>query len=156
MTLSRTLYAVLQEFGAWLLPLLSKCNQSESFIEGQLAQESICKVNMLSNLRRTKTIWPEGQCFSVWDLTSTVVCIPLWMGWYAERSGKGKFFWTINCLWNIPQILYTQRNFMSSVHCKINLYLSNKGHDKFTIILSPCNILNSLLTYIKLLPASCW
>lgn len=71
-----TLYAVLQEFGTRLLPLLSKCNQGERFIEGQLAQESFGAVNVRHNLRRTKTTWPEGQRFSVWDLNSTAVCIP--------------------------------------------------------------------------------
>lgn len=45
-----TLYAVLQELATRLLSLLSKRNQGESFIEGQLAQESIGGVNVLSNL----------------------------------------------------------------------------------------------------------
>lgn len=62
-TPSPTLYAVLQEFGARLLSLLSKSNQSQRFIEWQLAQGSICGVNLLSNLRRTKTIWREGWRF---------------------------------------------------------------------------------------------
>lgn len=75
--LSPTLDAVCQKFGSRLLPLLSKSYQSQRFIEGQFAQESIRGVNMLCNLKQTKTIWPEGRQISVWDPTSLVVCIPL-------------------------------------------------------------------------------
>lgn len=55
-SLSPTLYAVLQEFRAWLLSLLSESNQGERFIERQFAQESVGGVDMLSNLKRTTTI----------------------------------------------------------------------------------------------------
>lgn len=59
-----TLYAVLQEFRARLLPLLSESNQSERSVKGQLAQESIRGHDMLSNLKRTKTKECEGHFFS--------------------------------------------------------------------------------------------
>lgn len=75
--LSPTLYAVGQELGSRLLPLLSKSYQSQRFIEGQFAQESIRGVNMLCNLKQTKTIWPEGRQIWAWDPASLVVCVPL-------------------------------------------------------------------------------
>lgn len=65
-----TLYAVLQEFGTRLLPLLSEGNQGERFIEGQLAEEAVGGVNVLSNLEKTKTRDRQGR------LLSTVACIP--------------------------------------------------------------------------------
>lgn len=52
---------------------------------------------MLSNLKRTKTIWPQGHNFTVWQPNSNVVCIPFAKSaqytqrqWYAMRSGNGK------------------------------------------------------------------
>lgn len=70
--LSPTLYAVFQEFGGRLLSLLSESDQSQPFVEGQLAQESIRGDNMLGNLKKTKTKWPDGRPF--FSLRSNFSC----------------------------------------------------------------------------------
>lgn len=50
--LTPTVYAVLQQFGAQLLPLLGQSDQSQRSAEGQLAQESVGGHNMLRNLKK--------------------------------------------------------------------------------------------------------
>ena len=48
--MSPTLYAVLQELGTGLFPLLCEGNQGQGFIEGQLAQKASGGIDVLSNL----------------------------------------------------------------------------------------------------------
>lgn len=69
-----TLYAVLQELGARLLPLLGESDQGERFIEGQLAEESIRGVNMLCNLahHRPGEVGPLEQPLKNFHLHSLV------------------------------------------------------------------------------------
>lgn len=81
---------------------------------------------MLSNLKRTKTIWPQGHNLTVWQPNSNVVCIPFAKSaqytqrqWYAMRSGKGKWETCRHC--NFRGISYCG----CVVHLSIN---ANKNH----------------------------